>query len=132
MSGYGTTLAYDATGFQSLAKVTNIDGPGLSQDMIEFLCMDAATQMAEKIAGAMHLGQVTVDLVFSGATADKNYGTLLGFWGTSKSWKITFPDTSYCTFTAFVAGVSPSIPVGAEITCSATLEVTTLPVQTPV
>lgn len=112
--GNGTRFYYGADGvsWTELASVVEIPPPdGLSADQVEVpvLYGSAALEFAN---GQKREGKYTVRLYWN----KTKYNTLRGYVGTSKYFKITFPDTSTDVHQGNVAnvkreGLSKNVPV---------------------
>ena len=97
-------------------QVTNLDGPGLSVDVIDVTSHDSTNAWEESVAGILRSGNVSMDIVWDPADAFyKNAGTgLLADLIARVPITLTlqFPDTGSTewTFSALVTGFEPSMP----------------------
>ena len=122
----GTQLLRGAT---EIAQITSISGPGLSLDTEDVTEHDG-DGWEEVVATILRSGEVTFDIAYDPAAATHKYaaGGLLHdlVLRTATAYSIVFPDTAATTwtFSAFVTGFQPDMPVGDALTASVTLKPT--------
>ena len=117
--GKTTTIA-DSSG--NIANVDAIGDLSLTADEIEDTVYGAGGWKTF-VQGLKDAG--TFDLVLNyDSTNTQHKGLVTSFKnGTSDPYKITFPDTSYLTFTAFVSGVGLATPKDEKIQRTFTLRI---------
>ena len=130
-SALGTQLFRGTSGGgTAYVQVTNISGPALSADTIDVTTMDSTNAWEEHVVGILRSGDITMDIQYDPATAThKNAGNglLADFLGrASTTFTIVFTDTGSTewTFSAFVTGFAPSMPVDGSLTASVTFKLT--------
>lgn len=90
--GWGGTVEFTISGSSedTLDKVLSVDCPAGEQEFVEFLALDSANKVKEKVLGAIAPGEFSCESVFDATvfealhTARKN--------GTSVAWVVTYPD----------------------------------------
>ena len=129
---YGTEL-YKGTGTgTAYVQVTNISGPSISLDTTDVTSHDSTSAWEEVVATILRSGEVTMDIVYDPATAThKNAGDgLLAdlISRTAIPIALVFSDagTTTWTFSAFVTGFEPSMPVDGALTASVTFKPTSV------
>lgn len=122
--------------FTTVAEVTNITGPGLSQAMIDTTSHESPN-WREFITGLADGGQVSFDINYIPDNASHNViagllkdfkdqadGTLL----TPRNYQIVFPDVSNTvwTFAAWISDFEPTAPATGDdkLSASVTMKVT--------
>jgi len=92
IKAWGTTVSFDGV---TLGEVKSISGSGSSRNIIRVFSCDSANETADKIAGGIDSGTVTLGLIYWGAVAgpyktanDKKNSGVLG------SLVITYRDAS--------------------------------------
>jgi len=102
----GSTVEYDGV---TLGEIQSINGPGATTTMIRVHSCDSTNNKADKLAGAIDEGQVSIKYVFHG-TAGNVYGFLRNHQKASslKTLKVTYSDGSYEQGSALV--VNPTRP----------------------
>ncbi len=111
-------------------QVTNLDGPGLSVDVIDVTTHDSTNAWEEAVAGILRSGEVSMDIVWDPADAFyANAGTgLLADLIARVPITLTlqFPDvaTTEWTFQALVTGFEPSMPVDGLLGASVSFKPT--------
>lgn len=131
VSAFGTQLFRGTSGGgTAYAQVMSITGPALSADVIDVTTMDSTNAWEEAVVGVLRSGDITMDIQYDPADAThKNAGNglLADFLGrASTTFTIVFSDsgTTEWTFSAFVTGFTPSMPVDGSLTASVTFKVT--------
>jgi len=130
ISAKGTLLKRDGT---TIAEVKDISGPSLSAEVADVTSHDSANGWREKIKTLLDAGEVTFDINFvpTGASHKDSDGGLLYDLKTltsagTQTWSVVFPDglSTTWSFSAFVSGFDPSMPVDGPAEASITLTVT--------
>ena len=131
IKAWGTTVSFDGV---TLGEVTGISGSGSSRNIIRVFTCDSANETADKIAGGIDAGTITVGLIYWGSatgpykTVDSKKNT-----GVLGSLVITYKDGSIRTGSALIQNVgepSFSDPEGAIVAfdvtfdCSGEMEIT--------
>jgi len=125
-SAYGTVLMKGAT---PIVQITNISGPGLSLDTEDVTTHDSTEAWEEVVATILRSGEVSFDIVYdpAAATHKNSAGGLLYDLAsrTANTYAIVFPDTDTTrwTFSAFVTGFEPSMPVDGALTASCKMKI---------
>lgn len=117
--GKKTTIA---DGVGTFAEVDNIGDISASRDEI-----DNTTYGPEEIktycAGLKDYGSFDIVLNYDSTDASHNRMTALYVSGASEDFTITYPDASTFQFTAFVAGLGMTQPLGEKIQRTYTLKI---------
>lgn len=137
LAGYNTILKLESTAtpgtYGAVAGVVNIQGPGLSADVLDATQMDSTGGFREKIPGLKDGGDVSLEIHYvpdNAAHSDAADGLVALYAAkTTKSWQIVWPDSSPTTFQfdAFISAFQPGAPVDGKLTASVTLSVTGQP-----
>ena len=126
-SAFGCSLKRGTT---VIANVTNISGPGLSLDTEDVTSHDSAGGWEEVVGTILRSGEVTLDIVYDPDNATHKYasGGLLYDMASraATAYTLTFSDATPATwtFSAFVTGFNPGMPVNGALTASVTLKIT--------
>lgn len=125
--GHGATFAKGDGGgsevFTALAEVTSITPPNLSRDTVDATHMGSTDRWREYVAGLRDGGEVGIELNFDpGGSAQT---ALFASFNSNAAgnWKITFPDATEWTFSAFLTSISPAVPLDGKMTLSAGFKV---------
>jgi hypothetical protein len=120
---YGITTS-GSTAYTQVNLVENIDGPGDSTAVIEVGIL--GQQYKNKLPGQSDAGEVTFTLALNLHT-DTTHQFIAALQGTQTvvPWKILYPDTSFCTFNAFLSnfaikGAEPDTEITADVTVTLT------------
>jgi len=126
---YGTKLYRGTSGAGDLyGQVVSVTGPGLSADTIDVTSHDSTAAWEEAVVGILRSGEITMDIIYDPADAFyKNAGTglLADFIARALiTLTLEFPDTAGTewTFSAFVTGFEPSMPVDGALGASVTFK----------
>jgi|GEM_PF-2435840 len=122
----GTLLERSADGitYAAVAEVYNIEGPGGDSTEVDLTHHQSDGGYAEFAMSLKDGGTVKVDMNFLPGVAGQSVLRSDFDAQTKLYWKIIFPDTSFCTFRAFVKmPPSPKAPVKGKLDASATLRV---------
>lgn len=132
--GYGTTLEIDfltVASFQTIGQVLDINAPGLQRDDVEVTAMDSPNDTKEYIRGLIESGELAFEVNWDHNTASLNHDDLLTAMKASSSaaldaYRITLPGGSgeVITFSGYVKGYTPAIPVQDKMVLSLTVKVT--------
>lgn len=115
--------------FTAVAEVLDIQGPGMSADLIDVTNQDSAGSYREFIAGAKDGGEVTFNINYipTNATHDATSGLLEAFdTGSQDNWKLIWPDaapSTEWTFTGVITAFQPSANIDEQLQASITLKV---------
>ena len=114
--------------FTTIAEVTNISGPSLSQEAIDVTSHSSSGAFREKVGGLLDGGEVTLDVNFvpTGATHKEAEGGLLKDMTdrTVNNYKLIFSDVgTYWIFPALVTGFVPDMAVEGKLGAAVTLTV---------
>jgi hypothetical protein len=130
-------LEVNSGGWLTIGRVTDINGPSLSAEVVETTALDtygvdgaaaSATNAISKtfIQGHVDAGELTFTIQFDpeDATHDAIRSGTLG--GGIKAWKLTYPDdgAAIWAFSGITTGMSPSLPLGDVMTCDITVKIT--------
>lgn len=130
----GTLLGVEDSGtpgtYNTLAGVVSIQGPGISNDVLDATELASTGGWREKIAGLKDGGDLTLELHYvpdnaaHGDAGDGLLATLVA--GTAYNFQISWPDTSTTLFqfAAIVSNFTPSAPFDGKLTSSVTLSIT--------
>jgi len=128
---YGTKLYRGTSGAGDLyGQVSTISGPGLTADTIDVTSHDSTSAWEEVVVGILRSGEITMEIVYDPANAfyaNAGTGLLADFIArASITLTLKFPDTAGTewTFSAFVTGFEPSMPVDGALTASVTFKPT--------
>jgi predicted secreted protein len=114
--------------FVDVAEVRDITPPSLSRDVIDVTNQQSTEGWREKIPGFRDGGEVTFECNWlpKDATQDGTTGLLSTFNDElSHNWKIVLPDTiSVVSFSGFVTGYEPDMPLEEQGQLSVTITVT--------
>ena len=125
---FGTTLEIDNGGsYSEVAYVRSVDGPNMSLETVDSTHHGSTSGFRTYVAGLADAGEVSAEILFdpSNATHMNSTGLLSELVGrTSEGFKITWPDATTATFTAFVTAFSPSSPYEGMLTADVTLKLT--------
>lgn len=130
---FGTKLKRGGTAGTAIAQVTNISGPGLTAETLDFTSHDSTAGWREFGQGLKDGGEITLDLNFDPAAAthkNASGGLLYDFEaGTATTYALVFPDsaTTVWSFSAIVTGFEPAAPMDGKLSASATLKVSGQP-----
>lgn len=130
--GYGTQLLYGTLGgtaSTAIAQITNIGGPNIEVDDIEETTMDKPTGEENwKVfaPGLIDGGEVSFDILYEKAVSTAVWALV----GVAKSFKILWPDNSYCEFNGYLKSLGHETPKDADITNSCTIKISGKPAFT--
>ena len=111
----------------TIAEVTNIGGPSLSQEAVDVTSHSSAGAFREKVGGLLDGGEISLDINFvpTGATHKEAVGGLLYNY-TARSvnnYKLLFVDTTYWIVPALVTGFTPDMSIEGKLGAAVTLTV---------
>lgn len=112
--GTGTSIAF-ASGF--FAEILDVSPPGATRKSIETSHMGTTDDHTFMPGDLVDRGEAKIEMAFDPATEPP-------IDQPAESCTITFPDGSTWTFTAFMTGYDPKVPLEDRMTASATLKVT--------
>ena len=130
MSAQGTFIGKgDGTSpenFAEIAEVASIGGPNETSDEIEVTHLRSTGGYREFLQSFKDGGELPLVMNFipGDGTQDSLTGLRAEFQtGAKKNYQITFPDTTTCTFEAFVKSIGTPIAVGEKLSLNCTLRV---------
>ena len=127
---YGTELYKGTSSGVLYAQVLTISGPGLSADVIDVTNHASTNAWEESVVGILRPGDITMEIVYDPANAthkNASGGLLFDFLArVSIALTLVFSDTATTewTFSAFVTGFEPSMPVDGALTAAVTFKPT--------
>jgi predicted secreted protein len=125
-SGVGTKLYREdpTSGWQVFAEVNSIEGPGFTRDTIDVTSLDSTGGYREFITGFRDGGEVTFELNFTNANADKLKTDFDS--DSTRNYKIVLSDDdeSIFSFSGYVTDMPASIPPDDKVTMNATIKIT--------
>lgn len=120
--GFGTTLKFK-TPEVAIGSVFNIEPFEMAADDIDVTTHSSTGGKREFIAGLVDSGEVTLEFLLD--KDDAGQKKLIAEVGSdADTFVLTFPDTSYWEFSAYVRSYSPSAPLDDRMTASAVLKIT--------
>ena len=131
-SSFGTLLqrgdgAAPTEAFTTIAQVTNIGGPSLSQESVDVTSHSSAGAFREKVGGLLDGGEISLDINFGPTepTHKEGAGGLLkDFTDRSvNNYKLLFPDTTYWICPCLVTGFTPDMSIEGKLGAAVTLTV---------
>ena len=129
-SAYGTEMYKGSSSGVLYAQVRNITGPALSADVIDVTSHASTNAWEESVIGVLRPGDIGMDIIYDPATAthkNASGGLLFDFLArVSITLTLVFSDsaTTEWTFSAFVTGFVPSMPVAGELGAAVTFKPT--------
>jgi len=113
--GTGTAITF-ASGF--LAEIIDISGPGGSRESVQMSHMLTTTAHIFSPVDLVDWGELTIELLF-------NPGTTPPIGSAEEIVTITFPNSAGTTwtFTGFMTGMEPAIPLEDRMTTTVTIKV---------
>lgn len=135
-AAFGTLLKIGNAGspetFTTIAQVLDISGPGIALDTEDVTNHSSTSGWEEVVATIKRSGEISFEINFdpAGATHDVDTGLLDDLDDkTKRNFQLVFPDTGSTTwsFSAFVTGFEPAMPVTGKLTASVTLKLTGAP-----
>ena len=130
--GVDATLLIDdgASGYDEIAGVMDITGPGISLRTFEMATRDATSNFVEHIAGLLDAGELTFAIAYDPDDATHKHSGTTGILGlmlarTLIAFKLAMPDTTPTnwTFSAFVTNFQPKMPIEGGMTADLTLRI---------
>lgn len=128
--GFGAKLEYlFTTGpdvYVEIANIQRVRPFSMKTDMVDVTSMDSVAEFREKLSSISDAGQCQVDVNYDDkATSHKWMQDNLGL---AKTFKFTGPGSSprTATFSGFVSAVSPEVPYDSKMSCSVTIEITSV------
>lgn len=123
--GHGTTISGASAG--TIADVISIDVNGFSRDAVEVGTMDSVDKVKSVLAGMVTPGTISITASYVKATGSTLF---TAYADAAEDWTITFPDSSTVIVEGFVTSCSISDPHDGNITESAEIQMTEIPVFT--
>lgn len=124
ISGVGTIFRrWNGSSWNNLAEVNNIDGPGMSRNVIDVTSLDSTGGYKEFIAGFREAGTVTFTMNFTRTNLDLMKADFES--DDLQNYEIVLPDTDTTSleFTGLVTEMPLSIPMDDKITIDVTIQV---------
>lgn len=132
--GIGTLLKLGdgVGGFTTITEVTDISGPSMSADSVEYTNHSSPNYTREFKPGLVDPGEVTFTVNW--IPDDATHGLTAGLAyllknRLSRDFELIFPDSTKWTFEAFVTGYEVNAPIDDKLSCDITLKVTGFPVE---
>lgn len=118
--------------FTTIAEVTNIAGPNLSQETIDVTSHSSTERWREFIAGLLDAGEVSFDINFIPTENTHKLSTgILGDMvaGTKRNFELVFPDGGSTTwsFAAIITAFEPSEAIDDKLAASISLKLSGKP-----
>jgi hypothetical protein len=114
----------DSASFTELAEVKSIGGPSETADEKETTHLRSPGSYREYIQTFKDGGEIPMVLNFVPGNATQQQLRTDFTAGTITGWRITYPDTTTCTFSAYVKAVGVPVAVDAVLELNATLRIT--------
>ena len=120
-TGIGTVLKRSGS---AIAKITNINGPGMSRDTVDVTSLDSTDGYREFITGLRDGGTLTFDLMFTktgyqAMRTDYNSDVAVAY-----TLELPDADNTVITFNGLVTDMPMTIPLDDKVTVSVTVKVT--------
>ena len=117
--------------FTTIAEVTSIGGPSLSQEVVDVTTHSSPGAFRQKVGGLLDAGEITLDINFGPTepTHKEPVGGLIKDY-TDRSvnnYKLIFPDTTYWIVPCLVTNFTQDSPVEGKLGASVTLTVSGQP-----
>ena len=114
--------------FTTVAEITSLSGPALTQETIDVTSHDSSNGWREFIGGLKDAGEVSATLNYLPTNATQNDSAGLIYvlgQGTLKNWQMVFADASsrVVAFAALVTAVSITSAIDAQATAEVTLKI---------
>ena len=125
VAGVGTVVRkWNGSGWDNIAQVTNISGPGLSREMIDVTSLDSTGGYREFIAGFRDAGTIVLSMNFTRAGLDLFQADFED--DTVKNYEIVLPDADATSleFEGLVQEFPLTIPTDSQITMEVTIKIT--------
>jgi len=128
-----TTAGGAAEVFTKIAAVTNISGLSLGLDTEDVTSHDSAGAWEDAIPTILRSGELSLDVTFDPVNGTQNSTSGLIFKSENKiltNFKLIFPDGAgtIWSFSGYVTGFEPSMPVDGALTGAVKIKVTGQPV----
>jgi predicted secreted protein len=135
ISAFGTVLSMGdgdtpTEGFDDVANVVKIGGPGLSLDTEDVTTHDSTNAWEEHVPTILRSGEMTLDIIYdpNEGTHDATDGLISKADGkTLTNFIMTFPDATEWEFAAYVTGFEPDGSHDGALTASVSLKITGQP-----
>lgn len=130
MIGHGSAFSIGDSGgtevFTAVAEVFSITPPVFRRDVVDATHMGSAERFREFIPGLIDPGEVTIQLNFDpGGSAQTSLFAKLNTG--ASNYRITYPDATIWTFSAFMTGFNNDDPLDGKLTATATFKLTGKP-----
>ncbi len=128
--GYGTLVKRGDGGspevFTTIAEVIEVGTPEQETSDIEFTHMESPNSFKEYKPGLKEPGEVSMkcNAVLTNSTQNATTGIIADqLNGTTRNWKIVFPDLTTCSFSGYVKKVKVEPPINDRETLSFTIKI---------
>lgn len=122
--GWGTTFqTEDGASWLTVAEVTSISPPNPSRDSVDISHESTPNKWREAIPGMKSAGEMKLDFNF--VPGSDTYNGLMAEFDDElvRRRRIVFPNGAILNFSAFLTSLEPSVPIDAQMTASATFQV---------
>ncbi len=133
-SAFGTKLQMgdgeDPEGFDDIAHISNLSGPGLALDTEDVTTHDSTGAWEEVAATILRTGELTAEINYdpTEGTHDATTGLIKKMKDKEMgNYKIVFPGPVTWEFAALVTGVEPGAPADGKLTADVTLKLNGAP-----
>jgi hypothetical protein len=109
--------------FTELAEVVSIGGPNETSEEIDVTHLRSTGGYREFIQSFKDGGEIPMELNMINANTTQQSLRTDFQAGTVRNRRITFPDGTTCTFSAFVKGIGAGAQVGSKLSSSVTMRV---------
>lgn len=136
IAAFGTVLNMGdgevVEGFDPIASVRSIGGPGLSLDTEDVTTHDSTEAWEEVVGTILRTGEITLDIVYDPADSSHDATSGLVYQLEQKlltNYQLIFPDTATTQwdFAAYVTGFEPEEPFDGALTASVTMKISGKP-----
>ena len=107
--------------FSSLGEVTGISGPGQSAPVADTTHLSSAARTF--LRGIEDGGEVTIECNLDTSDTPQTTARTSFTAGTLKNWKITFPNSATCSFSAGVIGHDIAVAIDQQLKLTLKLKV---------
>lgn len=118
--------------FTTIVEVTDINGPGLDDEVVDVTSHDSANHAREYIGGLLDAGEVTFTINYIPTATTHNATTgLIRDWKnrTKRNFQLVYPDGGATTwaFAALVQHFEAAAPIDDKLAADVTLKLTGMP-----
>ena len=131
-AAFGTVLnigdgATPTEGFDPIANITSLSGPGLGLDQEDMTTHDSTNAWEDVVPTILRSGELSADIVYDpgDGTHDATTGLVSVMEAkTLTNFQLIFPDTTEWDFAAYVTGFEPGAPVDGALTAAVKFKIT--------